>query len=281
MKKYAVAAALLCASFNTVFAATVSVAPTMILEGDPVMLTMQSSSSPKTITFDKKLVPSFVYGGTPHALFGIDLKKPAGNYPLTIQFQNGESIQTTITVAKRDRPEEPLGIPQKLGGNTTGSQTALVDSLAIENASLAKIYSIGKATWKTPFIAPVAEPVITDPYGYDRKTGEYTIAHKGTDFRAPAGTKVTAMNRGVVRIARTYRVYGKTIVVDHGLGVHTFYMHLSKIYVNVGELVERGQLIGLSGETGYAERPHLHVSVHINGIAIDPVKFLALFGANL
>jgi murein DD-endopeptidase MepM/ murein hydrolase activator NlpD len=81
----------------------------------------------------------------------------------------------------------------------------------------------------------------------------------------------------VVRVARTFQIYGKTVVVDHGFGVMTFYMHLSKIKVNVGELVLPGQLIGFSGETGYAESPHLHITVRINNVSIDPIKFLDLF----
>ncbi|MFA6095419.1 MAG: M23 family metallopeptidase, partial [Candidatus Paceibacterota bacterium] len=69
----------------------------------------------------------------------------------------------------------------------------------------------------------------------------------------------------------------RTIVVDHGLGLMTFYMHLSKIFVNEGELVLPGQVIGLSGDTGYAERPHLHLTVRIGGVSIDPVRFMGLF----
>ena len=88
------------------------------------------------------------------------------------------------------------------------------------------------------------------------------------------------MNRGVVRLAKTFRNYGKTIVVDHGLGVMTFSMHLSKIYVGAGELVKKGQLIGLSGETGYAAKPHLHLTVRIGGISVDPVVFLDFFSSH-
>ena len=85
------------------------------------------------------------------------------------------------------------------------------------------------------------------------------------------------MNRGIVRMAEETRNYGKTIVIDHGQGLMTMYMHLSKIYVNVGEMVKKSQKIGLSGMTGYVESPHLHISVRINGTSIDPIKFLELW----
>jgi murein DD-endopeptidase MepM/ murein hydrolase activator NlpD len=118
---------------------------------------------------------------------------------------------------------------------------------------------------------------ITDDYGYDRKTVEQTIVHKGTDFRAQVGTEVKAMNRGVIRIARTFTVYGNTVVVDHGQGIQTLYMHLSKLNVKEGDTVEIGQVVGLSGNTGYADAAHLHISVKINGLSIDPMTFIRFF----
>ena len=86
-----------------------------------------------------------------------------------------------------------------------------------------------------------------------------------------------AMNAGVVSLAREFRVYGKTIVIDHGLGLQSIYMHLSNFKVKAGQQVKKGEPIGLSGSTGYALEPHLHVSVHIGGVSVDPVEFLGLF----
>ena len=131
--------------------------------------------------------------------------------------------------------------------------------------------------WTKKFIPPLATTFIVDPYGYSRKTGDYTIAHKGTDFRAEEGTAVYAMNRGVVRLAKKSPIYGNMVVIDHGLGLMTFYLHLSKITVMQGELIEQSKILGYSGQTGYALGPHLHLSIRINNQSIDPVKFMALF----
>jgi len=266
---------------SVVFAATtVSVLPETILQGDPILVTVTGSSSLKGIIFGTEHVPVFTYEGKSRALIGIDLSRQPGTYGLNIRFADGKVVKKTITVVGRQRIELPLGIPEKLGGNTPTSQKNLVDSLARENEGLRLIRTGTKAFWTKPFRSPLLGLTVTDPYGYNRKTGVYTIAHKGTDFRAAEGTKVFAMNRGVIRIARAYRTYGKTIIVDHGLGLQTLSMHLSRINVNEGELVLPGQVIGLSGQTGYAEKPHLHVSIRINGISIDPIKFLSLFNLN-
>lgn len=266
---------------NTVFAASIFVLSSQqVLQGDPAMVQIDgvaNISDISRVTLDNKPVPVFLYQNKPTALIAIDLYKPAGEYAFIATLKNGSSITQTITVLAREKKQEPLGIPEKLGGNTLAAQTALVTTLAQENAILASLWTGTKAFWTQAFRYPLASNTVTDAYGYTRLTGPYTIAHKGVDLRAPQGTKVYAMNRGVVRLTRTMRNYGKTIVVDHGLGVQTFYMHLSKIYVNQGELVLPGKLIAKSGMTGYAEQPHLHISVRINGISIDPIKFLALF----
>ena len=260
--------------------ASISFFPAQVTQGEPLLVQVENVTSilsVKKITFDGKKLGIFLYKDKPTALIGIDLKKAVGVYEVSAVLSDGSNIKNTITVGERKKVEAPLSIPAKLGGDTVASQNKLVSTLASENKELAVIRTGTKAFWKTAFAPPLKEIFVTDEYGYGRITGAYTIPHKGADYRAEEGTQVTAMNRGVVRVAKTYRNYGKTIVVDHGLGLMTFYMHLSKIYVNVGELVLPGQMIGLSGKTGYAEMPHLHLTVRINGTSIDPVKFIELF----
>ncbi len=271
---------LFCASYASANGKDLKIIPAQVIQGEPLMVIIEGAknvSAVKKITFDGEPSGVFMYQGKPTALIGVDLRKKSRNYELTAQFSDGQSIKKIINVGAREKIEISLGIPQKLGGNTTESQNKLIATLAEENRSLANIRTGKKAFWTEKFIYPLSQIFVTDIYGYSRKTGEYSIAHKGTDFRAKEGTSVMAMNRGIVRVAKTYRNYGKVIVVDHGLGLMTFYLHLSKINVNEGELVKRGQIIGLSGQTGYTLSPHLHLSLRINNNSIDPIKFLELF----
>ena len=253
--------------------------PGEVIQGEPLMIQVNATSTVtlKKITFDGKTIGLFTYNDKPTALVGIDLNKKPGNYEAVAEFSDGSIIRSTVTVGERKKIEKPLGIPQKLGGDTVQSQNNLVSTLAAENKTLANIRTGVHAFWTSNFIPPLRQIIVTDPYGYSRQTGAYSIPHKGVDYRAKEGTEVTAINRGVIRIVKTYIDYGKTIVVDHGLGVMSFYLHLSKIKVKEGQLVQSGQVIGLSGQTGYADAPHLHLSVRISGVSIDPVKFLALF----
>ena len=253
--------------------------PAQLMQGEPLRATVlgvTSTTSVQSLVFDGSPLGLFVYHGSVSAFVGVDLHKKPGTYALVATLYDGTVYRVDVVVVERPHTEAPLGIPSKLGGNTTASQKKLVDTLAAENASLAKIISSKKVLRSEPFQMPLTNAVVTDVYGYTRQTGAYSIAHKGTDFHASEGTSVMTINRGVVRVAHTYRDYGKTVVVDHGLGVLSFYMHLSKISVAEGQLVTRGQVVGLSGHTGYAEQPHLHLSIRVGGVSVDPMKFFTL-----
>jgi murein DD-endopeptidase MepM/ murein hydrolase activator NlpD len=258
-------------------AATITVMPEHPIQGDPLKISIVATSTVRSVTFGGAALRTFQYQGMTTALYGIDLYKKAGDYAITATLTDGTVLSKTVTIVVRKKEEAPLGIPEKLGGNTPQAATQLVSTLAQENASLLGLRTGDHAFWTRAWRAPVADPIVTDTYGYSRQTGGYSIAHKGTDFRAAEGTPVLAMNRGVARLVQTGRNYGKTLVVDHGLGVQTLYLHLSKILVNQGELVLPGQVIALSGQTGYADRPHLHLSVRIGEVSVDPEKFLELF----
>jgi len=258
---------------------SILVSPDRVIQGEPVLVTLDDvvgTSSVKSITFGGAPLNVFLYHDKVTAFIGIDLHKKPGTYQISVVLSDGTRLQKDVVVGERPQIKAPLGIPQKLGGNTDTSQKALVTTLASENASLANIRTGAKVFWTSAFQWPLKSITVTDPYGYSRQTGAYSIAHKGTDFRAKEETDVMAINRGVVRVAKTYRDYGKIIVVDHGLGLMSFYMHLSKINVAVGDLVKPGQVIGLSGQTGYADQPHLHLTIRIDGVSIDPMKFFKL-----
>jgi murein DD-endopeptidase MepM/ murein hydrolase activator NlpD len=92
----------------------------------------------------------------------------------------------------------------------------------------------------------------------------------------PTGTPVNALNRGNVILARPLFFEGDCVVLDHGQGLMTIYMHLSKIEVKEGEQIDRGKELGLSGGTGRATGPHLHVAVRWQGIYLDPATLLKL-----
>jgi murein DD-endopeptidase MepM/ murein hydrolase activator NlpD len=97
--------------------------------------------------------------------------------------------------------------------------------------------------------------------------------HEGIDFVAPTGTPVFASADGVIRSVRKSDSFGKVIEINHGYGIITLYAHLSKIKVKRGQKVVRGEIIGLTGNTGLSLGPHLHYEVHLNNREVDPVSY--------
>jgi len=98
--------------------------------------------------------------------------------------------------------------------------------------------------------------------------------HKGLDFTAPQGTNIQATGDGkVVSINKTGSGYGKHVLIDHGYGYKTLYAHMHSINIKEGEIVKKGQKIGLVGSTGASTAPHLHYEVWLNGVAINPIDY--------
>lgn len=130
--------------------------------------------------------------------------------------------------------------------------------------------------WDGDFTPP-AHADISDVYGSQRIfNGKAQRPHYGLDYRVPTGTAVSAMNKGTVLLARPLYFEGNCVVIDHGQGLLTLYLHLSQIDVKEGETVARGQQIGLSGGTGRATGPHLHVAVRWQGTYLDPARLMQL-----
>jgi murein DD-endopeptidase MepM/ murein hydrolase activator NlpD len=136
--------------------------------------------------------------------------------------------------------------------------------------------SAPQPVWAGRFRAPVtAAP--TDSFGTRRMfNGKLASVHKGMDFKASTGTPVKAGNSGVVVLAQPLYYEGNCVVVDHGQGLFTISMHLSRIDVQAGQQVETGQRLGLSGATGRVTGPHLHWAVRWQGAYLDPAKLLRM-----
>jgi len=118
------------------------------------------------------------------------------------------------------------------------------------------------------FVWPVRGQ-LTSRFGW-RLTGH----HNGIDIAAPRGSPILVAKDGHVVYAGWFFAYGLAVIVDHGNGISTVYGHASKLLVPIGEVVETGQVIALVGSTGDATGPHLHFEIRINGIPLNPMKYL-------
>lgn len=152
-----------------------------------------------------------------------------------------------------------------------------------EYAEAMRIYrtSTKKSHISKEFIVPMKSKITSD-FGkarvYNNSLKGY---HSGTDFRAKIGTPIIASNDGVVVLAKDRFYSGNSVIIDHGQGIYSCYYHMSRFDVKKGSIVERGDSLGLSGDSGRVTGPHLHFSFRVGGEQVDPLQLIKLINKNL
>lgn len=138
----------------------------------------------------------------------------------------------------------------------------------VQVAAVAQVVRRGTKS-RPSYMYPCTNWPITSRFGY-----RWGRLHAGTDVGVPTGTTVRASRAGQVTVAGWLGGYGNCVMIDHGDGVTTVYGHLSEITVSVGEYVDQGERVALSGNTGRSTGPHLHFEIRINGTPVDPEPYL-------
>jgi murein DD-endopeptidase MepM/ murein hydrolase activator NlpD len=218
-----------------------------------------------------------------YALAGVDVEAPAGPSTFRISARLASGGTPDLSRIDLSRSIEIHEAHYRTGTLTVAPKFVAPGPKALARIKAevelkAKVFaaSAPEPLWSGDFHAPVhAEP--TDSFGTRRTfNGQLASVHKGMDFRAPPGTVVRAGNSGVVVLARPLYYEGNCVVIDHGLGLYTLSMHLSRIDVREGQHVTKGQRVGLSGATGRVTGPHLHWAVRWQNAYLDPAKLLQL-----
>jgi len=129
--------------------------------------------------------------------------------------------------------------------------------------------------WSEPLVTPV-RGCMTSPFGVQRylngkATGSF---HGGLDQRSPAGTPVHAVEGGVVKIVQEWNLHGRTVGIDHGQGLESIYLHMSGFAVAEGATVQKGDVIGYVGSTGRSTAPHLHWTLYVHGVPVNPADWV-------
>lgn len=259
----------------------VSWEPQNLVNGTVCLFTVEVTGRAQRVTakwLGRNLVFSPAAGGTWYSLAGVAYETKPGTYQLVLDavMQAGPELHLTRPVTVRAAPYKRtrITVPQKYVTPDPETLKRIDAEKEIKNAAFA--HFIAAPEWSGDFVPPVATQV-SEAFGTSRTfNGRLVSVHRGLDFHAPMGTPVHASNAGEVVLARELFYEGNCIVVDHGLGFMTMYMHLSQFDVKEGDKVEKGQVIGRSGDTGRVTGPHLHMSVRWSGEYLDPAKLLAI-----
>ena len=259
----------------------VSLSPAAVVAGSPELIRVHA---PASATLDGEWLGhklEFVRGSAESgwfALAGVDVEAPVGPSTLSIHehLQDGpvRDLSRTENILPAHYRTAALSVAPRFVEPAPAEVKQIEADIQIKNRVLSQ--SAPRPLWSGDFRVPVRSAP-TDSFGTRRTfNGKLASVHKGMDFRAPMGTPVHASNSGIVVLARGLYFEGNCVVIDHGLGLYTIAMHLSRIDVHEGEHVARGQLLGLSGATGRVTGPHLHWAVRWQSAYLDPAKLLRL-----
>ncbi|MCC4596863.1 M23 family metallopeptidase [Xanthomonas campestris pv. phormiicola] len=206
-------------------------------------------------------------------VFGIG-RDERGPLRILVQRADGGSESIDIAVTPRDWPLERVnGVPPK----TVNPPPAIAERIKREQAQVtaARDRDDDRTDFATPFIWPV-QGRISGRFGNARVyNGQPGAGHSGMDIAVPTGTPVKAPAAGVVTFAAPdLYLTGGTVLLDHGYGVSSNFLHLSRIDVKVGDRIAQGQVLGAVGATGRATGPHLHWGMNWFDVRIDPLLVL-------
>jgi murein DD-endopeptidase MepM/ murein hydrolase activator NlpD len=205
-------------------------------------------------------------------LAGVGVETKPGRYPLAVEGETSQGVpiklSVQVVVGHVNYPSIALKIPEKF----TAPDPEILARAEKERELKKPIFDTvsPERQWTTGFTEPVASTA-SDGFGKQRRfNGVLKSTHQGLDYHAHTGTPVSAIAAGKVLLARELFYEGGCVIIDHGQGLLTIYMHLSEFKVKEGDAVSRGQTIALSGGSGRATGPHLHLGVRWQGIYVDP-----------
>jgi murein DD-endopeptidase MepM/ murein hydrolase activator NlpD len=257
--------------------------PNELHQGSPIFITVELEHPATRVTgnFVNKPIAFFADATdkkTWHALAGVDLEATPGDYGLdiTATLAGGRLAHSTqqVTIAAGDFKTGDITVAENYVNPSDTEQKQIAQDEVLKKRAYA--HGALHPLWSGDFIKPVNAPS-TPSFGESRILNEEkTSLHTGTDFPVPEASPVLASNSGTVVLVRDLFYEGNTVIVDHGLGVFTVYLHMSRIDVREGDKLAKGAKLGLSGASGRVTGPHLHLGVRWNGGWVDPVQLLGL-----
>lgn len=212
------------------------------------------------------------------ALIGIDMDTKPDTYELTLYVEDISGKETRKEYQFRVKPAKFGTQKLTLPPSKVTLDEETLKKVDVEKEKIGKVWEIltEDRLWDGKFIPPVAGKM-SDNFGLRRIiNGEQKSPHTGVDVDAPEGAPVKASNSGRAIFSDDQFFSGKTLIIDHGLGLFTMYFHLSEILIADGANVKKGAVVAKVGKTGRATGPHLHWGARLNGARINPLSIINL-----
>lgn len=209
---------------------------------------------------------------------GVNLATKPGTYTLRVEGKSAGGKEATMSYLVRVSAAHYPTSTLKVAPGFVEPPKETLPRIEEDQAVKKKVFSTTapETLWSGRF-EPPADAEVSGVFGSARVfNGVKKSQHTGLDFRVTTGTPIVATNGGTVILARPLYFEGNCVMIDHGQGLLTMYLHLSEFKVKEGDVVKKGQTLGLSGGTGRATAPHLHFAVRWRGEYLDPRTLLEL-----
>ena len=253
----------------------------VFLENDGTVRSASASLLGKTAEMratPSSLTPPGSGSGGLFAFLGIDVQAKTGPCVMTVKLRRAggavENVRKDLEIVARKFPSTKLQFKPEY----VTPPAHLQARVKREAELLALATSVVTPEWlgDGPFALPHDAPSWSN-FGQRRLNNNVLQSlHTGLDIRVPFGEPIRASNAGTVVMASDLYFGGKTVIIDHGLGVFSSYGHMSELRVKRGDAVKKGQTVGLCGSTGRSTGPHLHWSVRVRDARVDPEAMLRL-----
>ena len=265
----------LCVPVQQAGALQARVFPSKIQPGDAFMVMvsgLKSATGPTALLNKEPLSFSICGDGCYVAIAAVDLNSRPRTHRIVLRAGKQKRV-LRLRVLKGGFKTIHLTLPEEKV--SPGEED--IERIEREADLLKSIWEVAsERLWEGDFVLPLENPFST-PFGTKRIINKEAVSiHQGLDMQGEEGEGVKASNRGRVVITEELFFGGNTVVVDHGQGIFTVYMHLSGFNVSPGDLVEKNDLIGYVGSTGRSSGPHLHFGVKVAGINANPVALTRL-----
>ncbi|CAN5826507.1 hypothetical protein BH11MYX2_BH11MYX2_24450 [soil metagenome] len=249
---------------------TLTVQPMTAKPGDAVLVTVKGTSDLPKGDANGAALEFFPSRGGYQAVFAVPIDTKADSVSVVVQ---KVTAGVKVAVKPTEFKHTDVYVEDEMANPAADLKPVIDEDNKLMIAALTK--DKGDPQFTRAFKRPPG--AVTSTFGTWRKFNDgHESQHLGVDLFATKGTKVRAINAGTVTLVRDTYLAGKVVVVEHGRGIGSVYMHLSAANVAVGDVVEQGAQLGESGDTGRTTGPHLHIAVRIPGGFVDPIEFFSL-----
>ena len=265
---------LLALTYPLANAADSAVLPThQAIPGGVAVLKLPVATSNQAVFYNNKRVLIKDEGQTRYAIVGIPLTAKTGKHQLRISHEQGKTTIIPFTVTAKNYATQHIKLQNKRMVNPSAEDLVRIRQEQQISQQAFNLFSDNTEV-TTRFIYPVSGR-LSSPFGLRRFfNGEEKRPHSGLDIAAPEDTPIIAPAAGTVVAVGEFFYNGNTVFIDHGQGLVTMYCHMNRIDVRQGQKIRQGEILGVVGMTGRATGPHLHFSVSLNDVRVEPLLFL-------